>query len=451
MENNRDNNNNNKYSFASSLSFSYRRRIIYNHINMLVVIVLSFFTSNVIQSTNALQCPPPSWLPSSEAGCPCKCNGILPGACVLPCASSFSLCLPSWKSSVCRKQVTVTVSNLPQTSTYEGGMRYIFGHTPYQPLETYQDEQRKYQNYDTYTGGVVQFDLQRKTEVETYPGGVVEFDQYDHTNAWHPLQIIDEDGTVIQTSTGTSQRPATLVFEATQSQAGKTFYFKDALHGPSLASGLSLKVIAPSVENLLSIPTDVTTRVHQISTGVPLVANKTQITSMLGEETNTTICIPGIIPNRTENNYCMSSAVVVTTVIEEKETIFQSTACGLDGQFQQHKLAIPHNPDRHATAGLVKDGSPIGMLVDGAFLFSSTSNNNNNLIYQQQIRTNTNNCSINIDQHGRQFYNEIPLCLLKRLGGTVPPENTWSIMSQTNLGNEYIGAIKNAIQKVRNA
>ena len=106
MENNRDNNNNNKYSFASSLSFSYRRRIIYNHINMFVVIVLYFFTSNVIQSTNALQCPPPSWLPSSEAGCPCKCNGILPAACVLPCASSFSLCLPSWKSSVCRKQVT---------------------------------------------------------------------------------------------------------------------------------------------------------------------------------------------------------------------------------------------------------------------------------------------------------------------------------------------------------
>ena len=33
----------------------------------------------------------------------------------------------------------------------------------------------------------------------------------------------------------------------------------------------------------------------------------------------------------------------------------------------------------------------------------------------------------------------------------VPPENTWSIMSQTNLGNEYIGAIKSAIQKVRNA
>ena len=56
--------------------------------------------------------------------------------------------MPSWKSSVCRKQVTVTVSNLPQTSTFEGGMRYIFGHTPYQPLETYQDEQRKYQNYD---------------------------------------------------------------------------------------------------------------------------------------------------------------------------------------------------------------------------------------------------------------------------------------------------------------
>ena len=127
-------------------------------------------------SNNCHRVSAPAWLPSNEVGCPCKCNGILPPACVLPCASSFSLCLPSWKSSVCRKQVTVTVANLPQTSTFEGGMRYIFGHTPYQPLETYQDEQRKYQNYDTYTGGVVQFNLQRKTEVETYPGGIVEFD-----------------------------------------------------------------------------------------------------------------------------------------------------------------------------------------------------------------------------------------------------------------------------------
>ena len=65
---------------------------------------------------------------------------------------------------------------------------------------------------------------------------------------------------------------------------------------------------------------------------------------MLGEETNTTICIPGIIPNRTENNYCMSSAVVVTTVIEEKETIFQSTAW-FRWSIQQHKLP-KHNPDR---------------------------------------------------------------------------------------------------------
>ena len=183
------------------------------------------FLFKAFQAT-AIECPPPAWLPSHEVGCPCKCNGILPPACVLPCASSFSLCLPSWKSSVCRKQVTVTVANLPQTSTFEGGMRYIFGHTPYQPLETYQDEQRKYQNYDTYKGGVVQFNLQRKTEVETYPGGIVEFDQYDHTNSWHPLQIIDEDGVVIQTSSGTSQRPATLVFEARQSQAGKTFILR---------------------------------------------------------------------------------------------------------------------------------------------------------------------------------------------------------------------------------
>ena len=92
----------------------------------------------------------------------------------------------SWKSSVCRKQVTVTVANLPQTSTFEGGMRYIFGHTPYQPLETYQDEQRKYQNYDTYTGSVVQFNLQRKTEVETLLG-VLLVDQYDHTNSCFPF------------------------------------------------------------------------------------------------------------------------------------------------------------------------------------------------------------------------------------------------------------------------
>ena len=227
------------------------------------------FLFKAFQAT-AIECPPPAWLPSNEVGCPCKCNGILPPACVLPCASSFSLCLPSWKSSVCRKQVTVTVANLPQTSTFEGGMRYIFGHTPYQPLETYQDEQRKYQNYDTYTGGVVQFNLQRKTEVETYPGGIVEFDQYDHTNSWHPLQIIDEDGVVIQTSSGTSQRPATLVFEARQSQAGKTFYFKDALHGRSLATGLSLKVVAPTAEDIASIPTSASVRVSPMSTALTI-------------------------------------------------------------------------------------------------------------------------------------------------------------------------------------
>ena len=63
-------------------------------------------------------------------------------------------------------------------------------------------------NYDTYTGGVVQFNLQRKTEVETYPGGIVEFDQYDHK----PTFATHEDGVATNFS-GTSQRPATLVLK----------------------------------------------------------------------------------------------------------------------------------------------------------------------------------------------------------------------------------------------
>ena len=33
----------------------------------------------------------------------------------------------------------------------------------------------------------------------------------------------------------------------------------------------------------------------------------------------------------------------------------------------------------------------------------------------------------------------------------VPPENEWSIMSQTALGKSYVDVIQGAIQKIRNA
>ena len=83
------------------------------------------------------------------------------------------------------------------------------------------------------------------------------------------------------------------------------------------------------------------------------------------------ICAPGVIPNRTENNFCMSSAITVTESSEGKEILFQSTACGIDSKFQHHKLSIPINPDRHTTTGSVTVGKPIGMLVDGTFLFAA--------------------------------------------------------------------------------
>ncbi len=380
------------------------------------VTVLGF--ASLVFSCIALECPPPGWLPSSESGCPCDCNGVLPAACVYPCASSFALCSPNWKSSLCRKTVTVTVNNLPQTSTTEGGPRYVFGHRPYQALETYLDSPRSFQNYDTYTGGIVQFDSQRKTEVETYPGGIVEFDQRDLSNSWHPLQIVDAVGNVVQTATGSSQRPQSLIFSALPSHAGKTFRFKDSLHGPSLALGLTLRVVAQGIApHDPSSSTDTRIFIRQQAVGA-----QSEIIGLSGAKANTTVCTPEVIPSVNTNNLCMSTDVTVS--LNNTEVSFQSTACADDGFLQQYKMSVSNSAERHSTTSIKLPTGPIGMAVDGTFIFGHNSSLNF-----------TGGCKKQVDAHGRFFYDSIPLCLLKSLGGTVPPEDTWNRALDQNQQN----------------
>ena len=97
--------------------------------------------------------------------------------------------------------------------------------------------------------------------------------------------------------------------------------------------------------------------------------------------------------------------------------LFQSTACGIDSKFQHHKLSIPINPDRHTTTGSVTVGKPIGMLVDGTFLFAA-HNGSSDVKSDSHDRTERNgNCTRHVDRYGRKFLQRYSLVSFEKLRG----------------------------------
>jgi hypothetical protein len=239
---------------------------------------------------------------------------------------------------------------------------------------------------------------------------VVEFNQEDFSNSWHPLQIIDESGKVIQTATGSSQRPRNVVFAARQIHAGKTFRFKDSLHGASLGVGLSLRVVAQGITSPSGRATT-NTKVYILD---ELNGELIEIVGLSGNIVNATICTPSIKPDLAANNLCMSADVTVS--FTGTEAHFQSTAC-TQGFLQQYKMTsvAPSIVERHSTTSItIQNGGPIGMAVDGTFIYGYNSSQNVSV-----------DCTKKVDAHGRLYYDAIPMCLLKKLGGTVPDDKAW--------------------------
>ncbi len=98
---------------------------------------------------------------------------------------------------------------------------------------------------------------------------------------------------------------------------------------------------------------------------------------------------------------------------------------------QGEKIPEPDPNDPEGTSAIpeVPDDKLIPQIEKTVFMDSKTS-------VQEQLFSGTESLKSQVE---------------KEIMVGVPPENTWGVMSQTDLGKEYIGAVKGAIQKVRNA
>jgi hypothetical protein len=193
---------------------------------------------------------------------------------------------------------------------------------------------------------------------------------------------------------------------------------------------------------------------HQLNENILLPSKPTSATFTDSSSTSSSTktksleyiaCPPGYVPTAS-NNFCMNPKIQTTTTsIKTTNEIYSTikiTTSGCpshnvdnsmsphDAMYQQYTVEIPH---LDVSTPLLQEpipsfGGPVGISVDGAFLYNPLTANKKDAIMSEAF----DQCFGQSDELGRYHYHTTPLCLFELLGATYPPRSTWHRLRDIN-------------------